>query len=84
MMTKDTSGKTYDDKVVSMSDDQLKTTCSEGNEHCYTVSKDAKVTCDGQPGNASDLQAGMSVRVTTHKDDKTVATALECGKCSPA
>jgi hypothetical protein len=84
MNTKETSAKTHDGKVVNVSGDKLTTTCSEGKQHCHTVAKDAKVTCDGQPSKATDLKAGTPVRVTTHKDDKSVATAVESGKHIPA
>lgn len=70
----------HEGKVVGMSGDKLTTTCSQGKEHCHTVAKDAKVTCDGQASKAADLKAGTPVRVTTHKDDKTVATAIDSGK----
>ena len=45
------------------------------------MAEDAKVTCDGK---AEDLKAGMPVRVTTHNDDKTVATAVDSEKHIPA
>jgi hypothetical protein len=38
------------------------------------------MTCDGQASKAADRKAGSNVRVTTNKDDKTVATAVESGK----
>ena len=79
VMTKSTA-TTHDGKVVSVAGDKLTTTCSEGNEHCHTVAKDAKVTCDGQASKAADLKAGTDVRVTCHKDDKNVATAVDSGK----
>ena len=60
------------------------TTCSDGKQHCHTVAKDAKVTCDGHASKAADLKAGTGVRVTTSKDDKNVATAVESGKHIPA
>jgi hypothetical protein len=41
-------GKMHDGKVVSVVGDKLTTTCSEGKQHCHTIAKDAKVTCDGQ------------------------------------
>ena len=72
--------KAHEGKVVSMTGDKLTTTCGEGKQHCHTMAKDAKVTHDGHEGKAADLKAGMNVRVTTHKDDKNVATAVECGK----
>jgi hypothetical protein len=79
-----TPSKTHDGKVVGVAGDKLTTTCSEGKQHCHTMAKDAKVTCDGQASKATDLKAGTPVRVTTHKDDKTVATAVESGKHIPA
>ena len=83
-MKEATSTTTHDGKVVSMAGDKLTTTCSEGKQHCHTVAKDAKVTCDGQASKAADLKAGTGVRVTTGKDDKSVATAVESGKHIPA
>lgn len=80
----DKTAKTHDGKVVSVAGDQLTTTCSEGKQHCHTMAKDAKVTCDGQASKAGDLKAGTHVRVTTHKDDKNVATAVDSGKHIPA
>jgi hypothetical protein len=81
---KDSSAKTHDGKVVSVAGDKLTTTCSEGKQHCHTMAKDAKVTCDGKDAKAADLKAGTDVRVTTQKDNKTVATAVESGKHIPA
>lgn len=82
-MTK-SSETTHTGKVVSVAGDKLTTTCSEGKQHCHTMSKDAKVTCDGQASKAADLKVGTAVQVTTHKDDKTVATAVDSGKHIPA
>lgn len=56
----------------------------QGKQHCDTVAKDAKVTCDGQASKAGDLKAGWHVRVTIHKDDKNVSTAVDSGKHIPA
>jgi len=78
--TKTHEGKTHVGKVVSIVGDKLTTTCSEGKQHCHTIAKDAKVTCDGKASKAADLKAGTQVRVTTKKDDKNVATAVESGK----
>lgn len=80
----DSTAKTHDGKVVSMTGDKLTMTCSDGKQHSHTVAKDAKVTCDGKASKASDLKAGTPVRVTPHKDDKNVATAVESGKHIPA
>jgi len=72
--------KPFEGKVVSVAGDKLTTTCSDGKQHCHTMAKDATVTCDGHAGKAADLKAGTPVRVTTHKDDKNVATAVAAGK----
>lgn len=75
-----TPTNTHDGKVVSVAGDKLTTTCSEGKEHCHTMTKDAKVTCNGQASKAADLKAGTPVRVTTKKDDKNVAIGVDSGK----
>ncbi len=82
--TKTHEGKTHDGTVVSVVGDKLTTTCGEGKQHCHTIAKDAKATRDGKAGKAADLKAGTHVRVTAHKDDETVATAVEYGKHIPA
>ena len=81
---KETCAKTHEGKVVSVTGDKLTTTCSEGHQHCHTMAKNAKVTCDGHASKAADLKAGTCVRVTTKKDDATVATAVESGTHIPA
>ena len=78
-----TAANSHERKVVSVAGDKLTTTCNQGKQHCYTMAKDAKVTCDGQASKAADLKAGTQVRVTTQKDDKTIATAVESGKSIP-
>ncbi len=75
--------ETHDGKVVSVAGDKLTTTCSQGKEHCHTMAKGAKVTCDGKAAKAADLKPGTDVRVTCHKDDKTVATAIASGTSVP-
>lgn len=79
-----TPDKVHEGKVVSVSGDKLTTTCRDGKEHCHTVAKDAKVTCDGHASKAADLKVGTRVRVTTHKDDKSIATAIDSGKPASA
>jgi hypothetical protein len=76
--------KPLDGTVVGVAGDKLTTTCSQGKEHCHTVAKDAKVTCDGKASKTADLKPGTPVRVTPHQDDKTVATAVDSGKHIPA
>jgi hypothetical protein len=75
-----TPANTHEGKVVGVAGDKLTTTCNKGHEHCHTMAKDAKVTCDGKASKAADLKAGTCVRVTEKNDDKTVATAVESGK----
>jgi hypothetical protein len=77
---KDSPTKPLDGTVVGVAGDKLTTTCSEGKQHCHTVAKDAKVTCDGKTSKAADLKPGTAVRVTPCTTDKTVATAVESGK----
>ncbi|WP_157369994.1 hypothetical protein [Zavarzinella formosa] len=77
---KESTSNTHDGKVVSVAGDKLTTTCGKGEQHCHTVAKDAKVTCDGHASKATDLKAGTCVRLTTHKDDKNLVTAVESGK----
>ena len=50
----------------------------EGKECSHTLAKDAKLTCDGTVCKAEDLKAGSKIRVTTKKDDRNVATGIEC------
>jgi len=75
-----TPTKPHDGTVVGVAGDKLTTTCSEGKQHCHTMAKDATVTCDGKASKAADLKPGTPVRVTPHKDDKSIATAVESGK----
>jgi hypothetical protein len=63
--------------------EKLTTTCSKGHQHCHAIAKDAKVTCDGKARKAADLKAGACVRVTTRKDDETVATGVAFGTVMP-
>ena len=60
---KETCGKTHDGKVVSVVGDKLTTTCGEGKQHCHTMAKDAKVTCDGKDSKVADLKAGGVTRL---------------------
>ena len=80
MTTTPATPKIHEGKVDSVEGDKLNTTCSKGNQHCHTLAKDAKVTCDGKASKASDLKAGTCVHVTVKKDDTNTATAVESGK----
>jgi ribosomal protein S17 len=75
---KQLSSNTFEGKVVSMTGDKLVMTNKEGKEYSHTLAKDAKLTCDGTACKAEDLTAGSKIRVTTKKDDRRVATGIEC------
>ena len=77
---KESTMKTQEQKIVSMSGDKLTTLCGDGKEHSYTLAKDAKVTTDGKVSKVADLKVGSQIIVTTSKDDKAVITAIEAGK----
>ncbi|MEO8270200.1 MAG: hypothetical protein ABI557_10780 [Aureliella sp.] len=74
------AAKTHDGKVVSVAGDKLTSTCSKGQEHHHTLTKDAKVTCDGKASKLADLKAGTPIHVTCCKDDEKMVTAVESGK----
>ncbi len=80
---KEAKSSTHDGTVIGVQGDKLTTMCAQGKEHCHTMAKDAKITCDGHSSKAADLKAGTHVRVTTHKDDKNIATAVDSGKHLP-
>ena len=65
--------------VVSIDGNKLTTTCGEGKQHVHNLAADARITCDWKESKASDLKAGTNVRVTTKKDDKATAVAVESG-----
>jgi hypothetical protein len=75
-----TPANTHEGTVVGVAGDKLTTTCGEGKQHTHTLAKDSTITHDGQAGKAKDLKAGTAVRLTTHKDDRAVATHVESGK----
>jgi len=68
---------THDGKVVSIDGDKFVMSNKAGKEHKHTLADGAKVTCDGKVCKLEDLKAGMKIRVSTTKDDKTTATAIE-------
>jgi hypothetical protein len=65
--------------VVEISGDQLISTCSEGDEHHYTVAKDARITCDGKESDLADLEEGATIRMTLCEGDESTITAIDCG-----
>jgi hypothetical protein len=65
-------------KVVSAGKNKLVMTDKDGKtETTHTVAADAVITCDGKACKLEDLKKGITVKVTTKKDDKTVAIAIE-------
>jgi|688.fasta_scaffold2465205_1 hypothetical protein len=77
------AGNCCDGKLMKVSGDKLTSTTAKGDEHTYTVAKDAKVTCDGKDSKTSDLKTGATIRMTICKDDKNKVTAIDCGKHIP-
>lgn len=76
-------GKYCDEKLVKVSGDRVTSTSAKGDEHTYTVAKDAKITCDGQASKVADLKAGTTIRMTLCKDEKNKVTAIDCGNHIP-
>ncbi len=74
---KDTAESTHDGKFVRLVGDKLEITNAKGKEHSHLLAFDAKVTIDGVDAKATDMKAGMKIRVTTHDNDKKVATHIE-------
>jgi hypothetical protein len=76
------SADIHSGRVICMTGDKL-TTCDAGKLHRHTMAKGAKVTCDGESYKAADLKAGTLVKVTRDKEDKSVATHVQCSKQIP-
>ena len=74
---KESSSKTFDGSVVSMTGDKLVMKSNAGTEYSHTLAVDAKLTCDGKDCQAAELKAGRKIRVTTKKDDRNMATGIE-------
>lgn len=72
-----------DGKVVKIAGDKLTSTCAKGNEHHYTVAKDASVTCDGKESDLSEIKKGSTIRMTMCKDDHERVIAVDCGAHIP-
>ncbi|MDP1560687.1 MAG: hypothetical protein Q8M16_04765 [Pirellulaceae bacterium] len=72
-----------DGRVVEVSGNRLTSTCGKGDDHQYTVGKDAKITCNGKVGTLSDIKEGSTIRMTMCQDDKNKITAIDCGRHIP-
>ena len=73
----ESSSKTFDGSVVSMTGDKVVMKSKAGTEYSHTLATDAKLTCDGKDCKAVDLKSGRKIRVTTQKDDQNVAIGIE-------
>ena len=68
---------THTGKIVSAGDNKLVMTDNDTKkEMTHTVAADALITCDGKACKLEDLKKGITVKVTTKKDDKKVAVAI--------
>lgn len=67
----------FDGTLVSVAGSKLVMTNKEGKEFQYTLTNDAKLTCDGTVCKASELQAGRRIRVTTVANDRSLASGIE-------
>jgi len=70
---------THTGTVVSVSGNKLvmRERGKEGKEHTHTLAANAKVTCDGKECKLEDLKPGQRIRVSTPKDDPSVANRVE-------
>ena len=71
------ASNTFEGKVVSVIDGKLMVMNLARKEHSHILAKDAKLTCDGTACKVEDLKAGRKIRVTTMKDNRNVAIAVE-------
>ncbi len=71
--------------VISASNGRLVMKDMAGKEHTHLVSKDTKVTINGQPGRLEQLEPTMQVRVATEGADKVVSVStVDDDKHAPA
>lgn len=68
---------TVEGMVVSAAGGKLVAADKDKTELKFTVAPDAKITIDGKAAKLEDLKRGTFVRLTTKKDDKTVAMTIE-------
>ena len=68
---------THDGKFVSLMGAKLEMTDAKGKEHSRTIARDAAMTVDGMACKAEHLKVGMKIRVTTEKNDASVATRID-------
>lgn len=68
---------THDGKIVSITADELVMTGADGEEHSHALASDTRLTLDGQACQASDLKAGLRIRVTVKSADSQEAVHVE-------
>jgi len=68
---------THEGKFVRIAGGRV-VTKFEGIEHSHRMAADARVTRDGKPYKVEDLKRGNQLRITTRKDNKTLAIEIEC------
>jgi hypothetical protein len=75
---KEATSNIFEGKVVTITGNKLVMRNKEGAAFTHTLAKDAKVTCDGKACKSEDLKPGNQIRVSTKKEDRNVATGVEC------
>lgn len=77
---KETKTEIHEGKVVSVSGNQITSTCVDGDEWQHTLAKDAKITLNGKQSKLDELKVGMPVRVTVCDEDDSKASCVSAGK----
>ncbi len=72
--------KIHEGKIVSVTANEIISTCVEGDNHQHMLAKDAKVTSDGKASKLDQLKVGAPVRVTTCTDDDRKASVVAAGR----
>lgn len=68
-------------KIINLADGSLVTKSDVCGEQTYRLAPDIRVTRDGKLGRLEDLCLGTTVRITTRKDDESMAIEIECMQC---
>jgi len=64
--------------VVSLTDSTLVTLTADGREQTYSLVEHSRLVQRGKPCRAADVSAGARVKITTSKEDQSVASMIEC------
>jgi hypothetical protein len=68
-------------KIINFADGILVTQSDVCGRQTYRLAPDSCVLRDGKPGHTNDLRPDTIVRVTTRKDDESMAIEIECMRC---